>query len=133
MTSLLCCCFLLWFLASDLRYLHLLVFTHLLRSSLTKFYIFGDILLYWNFLADLLCLLLTLYRCMSLSLAMVSTVPMAIVSISMLAHLHLLTILALIAGDLEKCFSFCLAGFLKLQPAEGLGHGDYLPGALVVV
>merc|ERR1712002_725502 len=112
MMLLLCCFFLLWFLASDLRYLHLLVFAHLLRSSLTKFYIFGDILLYWNFLADLLCLLLTLYRCMSLSLAMVSTVPivpMAIVSISMLAHLHLLTILVFIAGDLEKCFGFCLA------------------------
>ena len=51
----------------------------------------------------------------------------------MLAHLDLLTILVLIAGDLEKCFGFCLAGFLKLQPAEGLGHSDYLPGALVVV
>merc|ERR1711911_488249 len=123
-----------WLLADQLGYLDLLVLTNLAGLGSAELEVLGDLLRDRGLLADSLGhLLIGVTVGVSLCLCLPLVVSIAVSDVNWFLELDLLAVCVLIAGDLGVGLCLGLALLLHLDPAQGLGDGLQLSGALGVV
>merc|ERR1719420_417320 len=121
-----------WLLADQLRHLDLLVLTNLAWLGSAELEVLGDLLSDRRLLADGLGhLLIGVTVGVSLSLPLVVSIAVSVVNWCL--ELNLLAVGVLVSGDLGVGLGLGLTLLLHLDPAQGLGHGFELRGALGVV